>query len=534
MTATPDLKIDYAYVRYSYSPKTISLGGLSLAYSYGSSVFGEIAAPFVGHKASTTQDIVNNLPQWMKLRQSYNSTGWKLINSWGMNFDNVVENTNKRLLDLNLTTTDSKYLSLLHYVDIDSKELLEPRANRNLLFNSSFAIKDVARSGLPSGWESHYGNTGVLSFKGSPNVGCIVSSNGRIKVSQQVVLDNVLLSRLCGSVYYKGTGTGSVTLVVAIEKTDGTNITKSTRVESVTTEWTRMSLTIDINSSVYRINYSIVGYGTGSLHVASPQLERNSLTDWSKSSLDSLPYYPVQDTFNSVVAVSTETIFSKIPIFGIQDERDFIDTTLPTRLERVLTPSIDLNLYTNQAYGRKVSQLNEVTRTEFAVVDGEIVERSLSPTIFDIYGRYSIKDLRYYEDLTYGTRDDSSVSTEYLYCATRGPWIYAVCKETVQSETVYTLKIVRAVVPPNGEAYLECFIDFDLNLDFDTVYGDDQVDQEIDSLSFSDVDSKLLVITTTANQKYYYKLYFDYYYFNRNRNRLYTIEAYPHSKIQIT
>lgn len=534
MTSTPDLKIDYAYVRYSYSPKTISTGGLSLAYSYGSTVFGEIAEPFVGHKASSTQDIANNLPQWTKIRQSYNSTGWKLINSWGMNFDNVLDNTNKRLLDLNLSTTDAKYFSRLNYVDVDSIELLENRQARNLLFNSAFSIKDVTRTYLPSGWESYTGNTGIVSYKGSIGVGCITSTTGKIKVGQQVVLDNILVSKLCGSVYYKNTAQGDVTLVISIEKLDGTNVTKSVRSTRVSSDWSRLSVEIDIGTQVYRANFSVICNSQGTVSIASPQLERNSVTEWSRSSSDFLRYYPTQYTFNYVAAVSTETISTKIPIHGIQDERDFIDVGIPTRIQKVAVPSTDLNLYTTQAFGRKVSQLNEVTRTEFAVVDGDLVERSISPTVFDVYGRYSIRDLRYYEDLTYGSRTDSSVSSEYLYSATRGEWIYVVCKETIQSETIYTLKIVRPVTPPNGETYLESFIDFDLSLDFDTVYGDDQVDQEIDSLSFSDVDNKILVITTTANQKYYYRLYFDYYYFNRNRNRLYTIESYPHSKIQIT
>ena len=530
-----DLKIDYVNVRYSYSPKTISTSSSAISYSYGSTVYGTIDTPFVGSRASSTQEIANALPQWMKMRQSFDSNGWKLMNSWGMNFDNVLDNTNKRLLDLSLITTDTTYFSKLAYVDIDSKELVEPKNPRNLLFNSGFGIPDVVRSKMPAGWESHSNNTGQLKYNCSVAAGCITSATGKIKIGQQRVLNNLPATKVYASVYYKTSATSvDINLVVSLEKIDGSNVNRSIKVASPSSEWARIVLPMDVNEAIYRLNFSIHAICNGQVSISAPQLELSSLTTWSKSAADYLPYYPSSSNFNMVCAASTEVVARKIPIHGIASEVDFMDVSIPTRIVRVANPNYALDAFSSQAHGRKVSQLGEITRTEFSVFEDQIVQRSISPTTFDIFGRYDIKDLRFYEDLIYGTRDDDSVSFEYLYSAIRSSWLYVVCKETTSTSTLYTLKLLRPITPPNGELYLESFTDFNLDLDFDTVYGDDQVDQEINSVSFSDVDNRILVITTTANQKYYYRLYFDYFYFNSSRNRLYTIESYPHSKIHIT
>ena len=197
-----------------------------------------------------------------------------------------------------------------------------------------------------------------------------------------------------------------------------------------------------------------------------------------------------------------------------------------------IKPVKNLTPYISTRLGRRVSFLNEIINTEYVIRDGMIVERSLQNQ-FDEFARYSLRDLRYYEDLAFGTKEVVKNTIEPIACLTRNDILFIVCKEVLEEKTQYTLKIVRPKVNPNDEDYLEVLTDFNLNLSLDTVYGINQIAEEISDLLISDVDSTYLIISTTNNNRYYYKLYFDYYYFNTLNNRLYTIESYQSSKINI-
>lgn len=532
-----DLKTDYVPIRYSYDVTPILSNSTTFSYSYGSSNTSEIADPMVGYRSPSTQQILNNLPNWVKGRQSYDSNMWKLTNSWGMSFDNVLEQTYKSASDLNLITADTTYLSKLSYIDITSKELLENRTKKNLLFNSSFSIKDVARTNLPSGWEL-YGQAQdtKLDYRLASVSPCSISSdNGVIKVGQQVILDNKLVNKMTASIYVLCNAPNvDVKLFVSIEKTDGTSYVATGSITSRSPEWVRLVIPMDIKAQVYRANFTVLANCSGKVSICAPQLELETVSNWGSSYSDYLPYYPYISQFNSVFASSIEIDSKKIPVHQIFDEKLFIDTSIPTRVVKVPTPSKNLAPYTSQAFGRKVDQQGQVSRTEFSVLNNEIIERSISPSSWDIYNRYSIKDLRYYEDLIYGVKDEFNVSIVPIATAVRKDMLFAICKETYNNKTYRTLKVMRPRSTPNGERYLESITDFNLDLKFDTVYSINQINnEEVFSISFSDIDPSYMQVTTTNNNKYYYKLYFDYYYFNNQNNRLYMIEDYKGANITV-
>ena len=535
--AAGELTVAYTPISYSYNLQEINIRNISMSYSYGDSNQSVITAPLVGYRAAQTQQILNNLPQWTKARQDQTSNSWKLINSWAMNVEQLLAQITEKVSDINVVTTNVDKLHNLYYTDITSKEVLENKAPRNLLFNSSFSMKDCSRVKLPSGWIEFDTYPPVQYTNCTAAVGSrgLASSSGLIKIGQQVILDNIQVGKLTASVYVLSKqGTTSVRLLVSVEKIDGTSLVSSAILTSNNTEWTRLVLPIEINSNVYKVHYSIIANCSNSVSISNPQLEVGSVTNWSKSINDYLPYYPNFDNFNTVFATTIENNTNTIPLFGIPDEDQFIDVSIPTRVSKVSKPNIDLSPLTSQAYGRKVSQLGEIVRTEYVVIDNKIVERSVAPSVWDIFNRYDIKELRYYEDLTYGKKDNSLLSIVPLATCIRKEYLFIACKETIHNNTYRTLKIVRPVTPPNGESYLESFIDFDLNLNFDSFYSEEQIsEEEIALVSFSEIEPSYLVITSTANKKYYYKLYFDYYHFKEAKNRLYTIEYYGPNNLTI-
>ncbi len=532
-----DLRTDYVPVRYSYEVTPIITENKNLAYSYGSSNTSEIEDPMVGYKSPSTQQILNNLPFWAKGRQSFDSNMWKLTNSWGMSFDNVLEQVYKSASDLNLITADTTYLSKLNYIDITSKELLTERDKKNLLFNSSFAIKDVARTNLPSGWEL-YGQAQdtKIDYKNSTITPCSISSeSGVIKVGQQILLDNKLVNKMTASLYVLcDAPTVDVKLFISIEKTDGTSYITTGSISNRSAEWVRLVVPLDIKAQIYRVNFTVLANCSGKVSVCAPQLELESISNWSSSNIDYLPYYPFRTNFNSVFAGSLEPVSKKTPLYQIFNEQLFIDTSLPTRIEKISSPSRQLSPYTTQAFGRKVDQEGQVFRTEFSILNNNIIERSVSPSSWDIFNTYSIKDLRYYEDLRYGVKDEFNVLITPIATAIRKDLLFVLCKENYNNTEIRTIKIVRPRSTPNGEQYLESLCDFNLDLSFNKVLGLNQVsDEEVFSISFSDIDPSYMLITTTNNNKYYYKLYFDYYYFDNQNNRMYMIENYKGAKITV-
>tara|TARA_R110002074_G_scaffold402324_1_gene607048 strand:+ start:98726 stop:103180 length:4455 start_codon:yes stop_codon:yes gene_type:complete len=532
-----DLRTDYSPVAYGYSVQAISTDSLSLAYSYGTTTLGDLEEPQEGFKAAATQDILNNVPQWMRMRQDTESDGWKLTNSWGMALERVLENSETNTNNLNIITAQTYPLSKVNHIDIDSASLVEPKAPRNLLFNSSFSMKDVARSLMPAGWEKHDLSQSTELVSKSTGVTCcsLVAPDGKLKAGQEIVMGNVMLGKLYASVYILCDAPSTdITLHVSVEGTDATNHSSHAKITSRSSEWVRLVLPIEVNSQVYRINFSVTANCSDKISISAPQLEIGALTAWTKSETDTLPYLPYPSLFNLVYSYSTELNSKKIPIFPISSEQEFIESSIPTRIEKAPAPTKDINAYSSAAFGRRVDQLGEVTRTEFAIVGDKIVERAISPTPFDVYGSYDIRDLRFYEEIRYGTREDSRVTLEPLVAAVRKDILFVVCRETFNGLSKYIVKTINPRVPPNGEDYLESMVDFDLDLDLSKTFSiGSQINEDVFSVSFSDVEPNYMIVTTTNNISYYYKLCFDYYYFNNSKNRLYLIESYPEANITV-
>lgn len=532
-----DLVTDYAPVSYQYGLNELKTTNITVAYTYDLENVGDIANKQEGYKAAATQEIVNNLPQWMKTRQSTVSDGWKLANSWGMSLENTIKNVGDNTENLSLLTIRQYPLYEVDYINL-RETVNNDYPVRNLLFNSSFAIKDVARSKMPLGWSNYKENTDLqIDKKQSTIVPYSLKSDlGTFKFGQDALLENVQVDRVVGSFYVLADlDNVDIEFTISAELIDGTSKVFAVKHSNRSPEWVRISLPCDINDQVYRLNYIVSSSSTGLVRIAAPQLELTSLSGWTKSAIDFLPYYDPSLRFNSVYALPRFGGGENIPIYTIGNEDQFLQASIPTRLERQSSLLQDIDLSTETAAGRRVSQLGETLRTEFVALENQLVERSLSPSKFDIYGRYDIRDLRVFEDLQYGTRSNSLLSTKVVSTAIRNDMLFVLCEETYQGTTRYIIKTVVPRVPPNGETYLESLIDFDLNLEFDKTYAlETQFENKIASLSFSENNPNYLIVTSTNNIKYYYRMYFDYAYYNVNNSRLYFREKYPDSNLVIS
>ena len=164
--------------------------------------------------------------------------------------------------------------------------------------------------------------------------------------------------------------------------------------------------------------------------------------------------------------------------------------------------------------------------------DGKIREKSFGATEWDIFAEYDIRDLTIGEENQYGSYDDSNVTIEPLLSCLRMDKLFILAKETDYDRFNYVIKICDPKETTKNN-YLESITDFliEIPLESSQFYG--EIEEAISSLAFSDLDPNVMMITTTQGKQLFYRLYFDYYYNDVDTNKIYLLEKYPSSKIQV-
>lgn len=534
-----NIKVDYLPVRYSYEPKQLTKNSLAVAYGYSSDIASTFAVQSQGFLAPATQGILNNLPQWMEMRQKTDSTGWTLVNSWGQNFEHVVELTASYVNEHHIHTADKFQRSTLYSTNLYNRELIETKLFNNLLFNSNFSIQGPSRTKLPLGWIRYnsktYNKVYLVKNKAfiCPN-SILVDGTGSF--GQSVYINNQIAETISFSMYYlSNSSTAKVTLITIVEMLDGTTkFSQATGVGS-TSEWKRLTGSLRIEGSVYRLHFVIHSESSGKVFFNAPKLEvSNLVTKWSRSIVDTLPYLDASNYFSQVCAIGNVGYDTKkIPIHPVLSQDEFLNIDIPTRIEKITAIHKDLEPFVTNLQGRKVSFFNEVFDTTWKVEEGKIKEKSFGPSEFDVYAQYNIRDLTIGEEVTYGTYNDTNVSIVPQLITVRNTKLFILTKETYLGKTTYVLKICNAREPASRSGYLESFVDFPIEIPTPGKVFIGQLDENLTTLAFSEKDPNVMLITTNLGRQLFYRLYYDYYYNDVDTNKVYMIESYPNSKIQV-
>lgn len=529
----------YVNVRYRYNNTELTTNSVGVVYSYGSSIYEEPTERNIGYLAPATQQIVNNLPQWMAIRQKTDSVGWMFVNSWGQNLEDILQDYKKKSYNIWLETADTLQRNKINKSDINDVDTASIRTITNQLFNSNFLINDVARSKLPAGWYD-YGKSTDTNYAQLDNYSIITTKSiklvGQISVAQTITLQNEKLENIIASAYLNSNSEFvDVQLSVVLQYTDGTIGNYYAILNSRSEEWRRLVLPVTkVNKQVSTIKYIISSLDANTeVYISAPQLEfAPTVSSWSRSLADTTPIVSYSNRFNLVQAINSNNN-TKIGIYGLTTEKDFLTINIPTRIEKSNIPIEDLEGYAETSFGRKVDFFNQIYDTNWNVENGYIVERSSSGSQFDIFNKYTIRDLRFYTRDLYGTRNDNITRT-IIAGAIRDGLMYVLTQEIDTTYKIfYTLKILVPKPPASRASYLESIADFELNLNLDTIYGENQLSEVITSIGFSDKYPEYLILNTSMAKRLFYRMYFDYYYFDSNTNQLYTIENYNGAKIKI-
>ena len=295
-------------VRYSYESRALGKSSLPLTYSYTSAQAATYESPVVGFKAPATQQILNNLPQWMAMRQDNQSAGWQLANSWGQNLELVVDQVKDFLASKFLASADVAERSSVYSINLKDRELLQNRGIRNLLFNSSFTLRGPTRTGLPSGW-SRYNSQDtnrVFLIRSKPFI-CPHSMTiiGSGTFGQAVELNNSSVKDLTASIYYTTLASRiDIRAVMIVEMEDATTKFLQLTQTEPSSIWRRMFGTLDVSGKVYRVHFVVYSSTDSAAYFNAPKVEiAGQVSSWTSSVRDTLPYVESSTNFSQVCSV---------------------------------------------------------------------------------------------------------------------------------------------------------------------------------------------------------------------------------------
>jgi hypothetical protein len=530
-----DFRSERVPVRYSYGKKSIRSASVTVGYSYGADCYTFIDPPMVGFKAAATQSMLNNLPQWMDMRQREGSRGWKMVNAWGMAQENLSNLSSRRLRNLFLSTTDRFLRHRLYRGDVTENELFEFAPSRNLLFNSTLSMEGPARTRLPEGWTDYHKPTvqtitlvDFVSLVGSRSV----KVAGAGTLGQLVDISGLgTADKMAASVYIKSDSAVDISLVLTIQGTSTDTISREERYTGTPTGWHRLSLTVPANREVFEAQFVVRVNSSSVVYLDAPQLEVGSkASDWQGSDLDNLPYVGSTLPFRLVEAKSSS---ERVTLFAVGDTEDFADILIPTRISREVPPPKDLEPFSSSTLGKRVDFFNTATSVEWGITLGQVAERDAN-NVYEVFAKYDIRDLRFFQGQGYGTVADCDATISPITTAVRDDLLFVVCREGFRNRTIRTLKVLTPRRPPAGQTYLESLTDFELDLPFSTTYGAGSIGEEVATIGFSEKDPSWMVLNTNIGRRFYFKMRYDYYFVNPDNRTLYTLENYESAQIKLT
>lgn len=526
------LKENTYKIRYDYSMKSIFSESFGVSYSYTSEYEEEVDDRHVGFRAPATQDIVNNLPKWMSMRQHKDSNGWKLVNSWGMELERVYEYANYSLRNVFLATSDRSLRSNVSKGSIASTEVFNFDPSRNILLNSAFSKRDVARTRLPYAW-SDYRLSSQKAFLDSTEK---VAGNYSVRLEPGGVIsqlnENTATSgKYTFSAYLKSKEANSrIKLLVILEGVDGKTYSAEEEVILQNSDWTRHSVTATCDSQVYRYQVVVKGL-TGITFIDCVQLEKaEAPTLWQGNTADAPSYIERVLPFKFSQAVSND---QKIAMWPVGDSEEFKFINVPTRLERRDPSNKELEPFGSGKFTRVVGFHGDTYAVNWVIENNKIVQKD-SKNTYERFKEFDLREIRFYQGRGEGTVSSLFDHTvEMITASVYRDLLFVVTKDTHRTRTVRTVKVVVPRVPPNGEDYLESITDLEIDIPLEYELGAGSY-EEISSIGFSEVDSSWMVINTTHGRRFYYKLYFDYYFVNATNRAIYTLENYGNSQIQLS
>jgi hypothetical protein len=445
-------------VAYSYVEKDPFAEHIAVAYSYTDGSTGVI--PVVGGRAAYTQQIMNNMPEWMDIRQKHDSVGQKVMHSWAANLEDASELLAQHQLDSFLSTADPYSDIHMSITELSfSEDKVYTPDLRNLLFNSSFSMKSFARSQKPEGWAVGRDSLDNLTFTEDHSIygphalrlinGVELSQSRELRVAGGDITFSIYAktesdTQLKTTVKHEPSDAGIVLVLYYADhdiESYGVGFPKNTL-----GEWARVGLTVSIPKSVHKFEVFITNRTSDAYIIDLPMLEGSKrIQSWTPSTED-VPIYS-DSPFKSVGGVQLlcgsvdRSSVKKVELFELATQDEFEDICIPTRI-LPYSPLKNSSQSVNRALGRQVNFFEEVLPVSWTAEDGKITEGSL--TTPDKFGVVLPRDL--YKNKNGVSLLDESLSDANIKVKSTTvvkDCLYIVTKETYAGKTSYYLKFAK-------------------------------------------------------------------------------------------
>ena len=534
---------DYAEavdILYSYVEKDPHIDYVPVAYSYNDGAAGR--GRVIGKRAAATQELMNNLPEWMAMRKEHDSTGQTLAHAWGANLEDANDAFSSYRKDQFLATADV-------YPDIHmgvselsfSEEKVYSSDIRNLLFNTSFSMEAFSRSQRPEGWAvSRSALSNLVLSKDEAIYG-----RNAVRLVDSVELRQSRELRVQGgdltlSCYVKTeSDTGESTsdqydaslagLILVLHYADnsvdsyGVGFPKNTE-----GDWSRLGLSVSMKKELSSFQVIIANRISTAYVVDLPMLENSKVVrPWSPS-IEDVPVY-LNAPYKSVTGVQIVPSVldnqktEKIELFELASDQEFENVAVPTRILPYF-PQKDPGNTVNLALGRQVNYFGEKQPTMWVAEDGKITEKSL--TTPDVFGIVQPRDL--YKDENGDLWLDESLSDANLVvkaATVLGPHMLLVTRESYAGKTSYYLKVAKPDKVLYEDTFVESLADLEIPIKLNNI-GFSGASEDIARIGVCKNLPGVIFIDTTLDRRFYYKLVFDYYYADFGVRKIYCRESY--------
>jgi hypothetical protein len=527
-------------VLYAYSETDPFVEYTTVSYRYTDGVDG--TKNVVGCRAAATQDILNNLPDWMAMRDKHDSVGQDLVHSWGCNLEDARTLFNEYRRDQFLSTAETYFdihagMSELSF----NEEKVYSADLRNILFNSSFSMRGYARAQKPEGWSVRRDALDNLTFSEEQ----AIFGRNAVRMVDSVEIKQTRELAVAGgqitfSTYVKtesDTGEsvttkfdpGEAGLVLVLSYADGTIVSYGVGFPKNTKqEWVRAGLTVNMTKELVSFEAIILNRTSTAMFVHLPMLEgAKRIQSWSPS-FEDVPIY-LRTPFKSVTGAQVVSTAQdnanphRIELLEVASEEEFQDVMVPTRITPY-APKENAGQSVNSALGRQVNAFEETHPVQWTVVDGKIKEKSL--TAGDVFGTVQPRDL--YKDEAGDLFLDVSLSDSDLVVkavTAIGRHLLVVTWESYAGKDAYYLKVVRPQKVQYEDTFLESVSDLEIPINLNT-FGLGAATEDITRIGVCKYLPGVIFIDTTLERRFYYQLKFDYYYADFNVRKLFCRESY--------
>lgn len=535
-----------AGVFYDYQEVDPNIDFLTVGYAYSDGT--ELADEVTGCRAAATQEIMNNFPSWMLMRQKHDSVGQDLVNSWGCHLEFARTRYIGLRKDQFLITADQYNETRYAVSDLSFNEVRVYEVDfRNMLYNSSFGMVAPARYQRPEGWTTQRNSIEAVSFNktdslwGNHSVELDGSySHAELKQSRDVTLSS---GKLNLSIYAKTVGADSslstverytadtAGIVLVLRYADGTVSSYGVGFPKNTEDkWVRASFSTDVVKELTSFEVFIVNRTDQKFRIDLPQLEQNSrATAWSYSRQDVHKYSSslIRNVGGVQVLMRTESgnEVNKVEVFPLDSEEEFVDNRVPTRIER-FSPGKNALQTVNKTWGRQVNYFKENMPTKWDIADGKLRESyTLAP---DKFGDHLPAELYLDQE---GTRhiDKTAINDEITTAKAAtiyDGWVYLVVEEVYGGITRQVLKFMKTDKVNYEDDFLQSWGDIEVPLDLGVSFGDQGLAEEVDRIGICKNIADTIFIDTTLDRRFYFKLKYDYFFADFTTRKIFCRENY--------